>query len=66
MSGTDDPLPRVDAFMSDADLTFAAETLRRKVDWSRIPKLAAIFEHRPSENRYWHELVALVLNHLER
>jgi len=57
--------PRVDQFMSDADLTAAAEKIKSSVDWSKLPKLAAIFEHRPSVNRYWHELVALTLLSLE-
>lgn len=56
---------RVDDFMSDEDLTAAAERIRKSVDWSRLPKLAAIFEHRPSVNIYWHELVALTLTSLE-
>lgn len=57
--------PKVDDHMSDGDLTAAAELLRANIDWSRLPKLAAIFEHRPSVNRYWHELVALTLTSLE-
>ncbi len=57
--------PRVDPFMSDDDLTAAAERIRSTVDWSKLPKLAAIFEHRPAVNRYWHELVALALFSLE-
>jgi hypothetical protein len=57
---------RVDDFMSKEDLTAAAERLRASVDWSRLPKLAAIFEHRPSVNVYWHELVALTLTSLEQ
>jgi len=60
-----DPWPRVDQFMSDADLASAAERIKRSIDWSRLPKLAAIFEHRPSVNRYWRELVALSLLSLE-
>ncbi len=59
------PWPRVDQFMSDADLTAAAERIRKSVDWSKLPKLAAIFEHRPPVNRYWHELVALTLLSLQ-
>lgn len=57
--------PRVDQFMSDEDLTAAAERIKASVDWSRLPKLAAIFEARPTVNRYWHELVALTLLSLE-
>ncbi len=57
--------PRVDQYMSDEDLTAAADTIRANVDWSKLPKLAAIFEHRPSANRYWHELVVLTLLSLE-
>ena len=45
--------------------TAAAERIKNSVDWSKLPKLAAIFEHRPSVNRYWHELVALTLLSLE-
>jgi hypothetical protein len=56
---------RVDDFMSDDDLTAAADRLRASVDWERVPKLAAIFQHRPSVNVYWHELVALTLTSLE-
>ena len=59
------PWPRVDQFMSNEDLTAAAERIRTTADWSKLPKLAAIFEHRPSVNRYWHELVALTLLSLE-
>jgi hypothetical protein len=50
--------------MSDADLTAAADRLRASVDWDRLPKLAEIFQHRPSVNVYWHELVALTLTSL--
>jgi hypothetical protein len=28
-------------------------------DWSKYPKLASIFQHRPQENVYWTELSAL-------
>lgn len=63
--GAPSPHPRVDAFMSDADLTAAAEKIRASVDWARLPKLAEIFQHRPAVNRYWHELVALTLTSLE-
>lgn len=59
------PWPRVDQFMSNEDLTAAAERIRKSVDWSKLPKLAAIFQHRPTVNRYWHELVALTLLSLE-
>jgi hypothetical protein len=59
------PWPRVDQFMSDEDLTWAANKIRDSVDWSKLPKLAAIFQHRPTVNRYWHELVALTLLSLE-
>jgi len=52
--------------MSDDDLTAAADLLRANVEWSRFPKLAKIFEHRPSVNRYWHELVAITLVSLEK
>ncbi len=51
--------------MSDDDLTAAAQRIRDSVDWSRLPKLAATFQHRPPENRYWHEIVALALFSLE-
>jgi len=37
------PWPRVDQFMSNEDLTAAAERIRTSVDWSKLPKLAAIF-----------------------
>ena len=37
-----------------------AAALRDVVDWKRFPKLAEIFEHRPPENVYWHELVAFI------
>jgi len=30
------------------------------VDWSKFPKLRAIFEERPRENVYWDELARLV------
>lgn len=57
--------PRVDDHMSDEDLTYAADRIKESIDWSRLPKLAEIFQHRPSVNRYWHELVALTLCSLE-
>lgn len=57
--------PRVDQFMPEEELTAAAERIRAAVDWAKLPKLAAIFEHRPPVNRYWHELVALTLLSLE-
>lgn len=60
------PWPRVDEFMSDEDLTAAAQLLRDSVNWERLPKLREIFEHRPVVNRYWHELVALTLVSLEK
>ena len=60
-----EPWPRVDQWMSDEDLTAAADLLKSSIDWSKLPKLAEIFEHRPSVNRYWHELVALTLTSLE-
>jgi len=59
------PWPRVDRYMSDSDLSIAADHIKKSVDWSKLPKLAAIFENRPSVNRYWHELVALTLTSLE-
>ncbi len=58
-------LPRVDKFMSDEDLTAAADRIKANVDWDSLPKLKEIFEHRPSKNRYWHELVKLTLVSLE-
>jgi len=61
----DGGLPRVDQFMSDEDLTAASDLLLASTDWSRLPKLAAIFQSRPTMNRYWHELVALTLTSLE-
>lgn len=57
--------PRVDEFMSDTDLTVAAERIKDSIDWSKLPQLAEIFQHRPSTDRYWHELVALTLFSLE-
>jgi len=57
--------PPVDDHMSPAALTAAAERIKANVDWSRMPKLAAIFQHRPCVNRYWHELVAITLVSLE-
>jgi hypothetical protein len=51
--------------MSFDDLTHAADRIKESIDWSRLPKLAEIFQHRPSVNRYWHELVALTLTSLE-
>lgn len=30
------------------------------IDWSKYPKLANIFEHRPTENIYWDELRDLI------
>lgn len=39
-----------------------ADQLKSSVDWKRYPKLAAIFEHRPSCNVYWHELIDLMDN----
>ncbi len=63
--GDGESLPRVDKFMSDEDLTAAAVLIQQSVDWSKLPKLAAIFEHRPAVNRYWHELVELTLCSLE-
>lgn len=59
------PWPRVDRYMSDEDLTAAAERIKASVDWSKLPKLAEMFQHRPAVNRYWHELVALTLCSLE-
>jgi hypothetical protein len=59
------PFPRVDHHMSDDDLTAAAERIHSAVDWRCLPKLAEIFMHRPRVNRYWHELVGIVLQYLE-
>ena len=52
-------------YMTEASLTAAAEKIRATLDWERLPKLAAWFQHRPSNNVYWHELVGLVLQYLE-
>jgi hypothetical protein len=57
-------LPAVDDYMSDEDLTVAAERIKAACNWERLPKLADTFQHRPCENRYWHELVAIVLSGL--
>lgn len=57
--------PDVDPHMSDEELTYAAEVVHRSVNWENLPKLADIFQHRPRQNRYWHELVAIVLSGLE-
>ncbi len=57
--------PQVDPYMSDEDLTTAAARIKDKIDWTKFPKLAGIFEYRPPINRYWHELVALTLTSLE-
>jgi hypothetical protein len=59
------PSRRVDDFMSDDDLTAAAMRVKLSADWSRLPKLDAIFAERPPQNIYWHELVALTLTSLE-
>ena len=32
-----------------------------KPDWTKYPKLASIFEHRPSKNVYWEELRELLV-----
>jgi hypothetical protein len=56
--------PRTDDFMSDTDLTNAADLIKGCVDWRRLPKLAGIFQHCPCENLYWHELVKLTLQSL--
>ena len=46
--------------MSEEELTAKAEEMRVALDWEKYPKLAAIFQHRPSVNVYWHELVKLM------
>ena len=56
----------IDDNMSEADLTAAANRIRQNIDWSRIPNLAEMFEHRPSVNVYWHELAGLLLQYLEK
>lgn len=53
--------PRVRLLMSTDDLTGGAELIREAIDWSKLPKLREMFEHRPPVNRLWHELVMLVL-----
>lgn len=59
--------PRVDEFMSDEDLTAAAELLKSSMDWGRVPNLAALFRYsRPCTDRLWHELVAMTLCSLEK
>ena len=37
-----------------------AVTIKRDIDWNRLPRLRKIFEHRPSVNNHWHELVYLI------
>jgi hypothetical protein len=37
-----------------------AERLRAKIVWSKYPKLAEIFEHRPPQNVMWIELARLI------
>jgi hypothetical protein len=37
-----------------------AAVCRATVDWDSYPKLRKIFEHRPANNNYWHELMALL------
>jgi hypothetical protein len=34
------------------------------IDWSKYPKLATIFEHRPTENIYWNELRELIADQI--
>ena len=51
--------------MTDNDKTSAASLIKSRVDWSRYPKLADIFQRRPSVNIYWHELVEFCLFALE-
>ena len=58
-------LPRVDEFMSNEDLTAAAQKIRDSAPWERLPALATIFLKRPGTDRHWHELVALTLCSLE-
>jgi hypothetical protein len=45
--------------------TMAANALKGRVNWNKYPKLAAIFEHRPTVNVYWHELVTLMRDELQ-
>lgn len=37
-----------------------AEKLHRDIDWSKYPKLASQFQHRPCINDYWIELTNLI------
>jgi len=59
------PTKPIDDHLSEADLTAAAERIRQRIDWTRVPNLASMFEKRPSINIYWHELVGLMLMYLE-
>lgn len=54
----------VHALMIEAGM--GADLLKSRVDWEKYPKLRATFEHRPSVNVYWHELVDFVLFALEQ
>lgn len=58
-------LPRVDRFMSDEDLTAAAQLIQSTMDWSKVPELRSMFELLPCNHRLWHELVALTLHSLD-
>lgn len=51
--------------MSREQLSYAAHRIQESVDWSQLPNLATIFEHRPTVNVYWHELVLLTIRALE-
>jgi hypothetical protein len=51
----------VGEFMSDDDKTAAADLIKSRVNWEQFPRLRQIFEHRPSVNLTWHELVVFVI-----
>lgn len=51
--------------MTPDDKTAAAHMIKSRVNWARFPKLAAVFQHRPPENIYWHELVDFLVGYLE-
>lgn len=44
----------------EKNLTDVAEAIRKSIEWAKYPNLSAIFQHRPSTNVYWHELVELM------
>jgi hypothetical protein len=55
----------VGQFMSDEDKAAAANLIKDRTDWQRLPRLGDLFKDQPSDAPDWRELVVFVITHLQ-